>query len=167
MRSTFAVAHEANEFEQFIDTSISGPSPPRTQSEPDVRADVEMGKQGAFLGHDADMTMLWRHIALARRHHVVTNHDGARVRSFEACDQSQHCCLATTRRTDHRHQGVIGDFDIDPVERRDRVTTAIDLGNPRELDARHRLRLKVEYVSSAVGIDAVTTSAIAYGAAAA
>ncbi len=125
MHFAFFVARQIDECERcsdFLRCSSLVPLPLSVQSEADVLADVQMGKQGVVLKHHAEAALRGRH-----RRHILTRHrDAAAVRRLEAGQQAQHGRLAAPRRPEQRQNLSLGDVE------RDR--TYGDAGAPTFLD---------------------------------
>jgi hypothetical protein len=114
------------------------PLGPREVSEPErhVAADVQVGEERTFLGHEADVAVLGGNPHPGPEHRPTTQHHRAGIGAEETGDRPQQRRLAATRRAEQRHDLTGLDPQVDPLEHLDRPVEGE--ADPRELQRGRR-----------------------------
>src|SRR5690606_31787209 len=133
VRHPLPQAAQADELQALGDPAL--PVPAAGQAEADVVRDVEVREERAVLGHDGDLTAVWRQVDTRQRHDAAAQRDPPVVDALEAGDAPQQGGLAAPGRTQHRDHLAGLDGEVDRVQRHD---VAVALGDPHDLDLAHR-----------------------------
>ena len=88
------------------------------QAEADVGGDVEVGEEGALLGHEADLAALRRQVGALVAEHLGAEPHRAGFGALEAAEQAQQGGLAAARRAEDGGQAPGGDLEVEAAEHR-------------------------------------------------